>query len=312
MPSGRTLLDKPCRTIVYDGRGNRVAETDYHYDDRTATCGAISGEAHGNLTQVVRQCFGIGRNSNTSESGCSNSFPTTSYTYEAGQVKTRTDAKGTTTYTYANGFVTQIDYPQTNGVGHVERFDYDYDNSQLTSKTGQNPGQKTSYEYADRFRRPTKVVNPAGGGDTTIAYDDTPPSPFVTQTTQIDAGNSLVTVTTSDGLGRVTNTQVGSGALATTVDMTYDGLGRLRTKSNPHRSSPLPTDGITTYDYDALGRVTLVRNPDGSTVSTSYGVSTVPSSSGYCTTVTDEAQKRRTSCTDALGRLTKVIEAPSN
>jgi uncharacterized protein RhaS with RHS repeats len=94
--------------------------------------------------------------------------------------------------------------------------------------------------------------------------------------------------------------------------MTYDGLGRLRTKSNPHRSSPLPTDGITTYDYDALGRVTLVRNPDGSTVSTSYGVSTVPSSSGYCTTVTDEAQKRRTSCTDALGRLTKVIEAPSN
>ena len=40
------------------------------------------------------------------------------------------------------------------------------------------------------------------------------------------------------------------------VDTVYDGLGRVYQQTNPHRSSPSSTDGITTHDYDALGRET--------------------------------------------------------
>jgi RHS repeat-associated protein len=49
--------------------------------------------------------------------------------------------------------------------------------------------------------------------------------------------------------------------------------------------------------------VATITQPDGSTVTTAY--------SGNCTTVTDEAGKKRQSCSDGLGRLTGVYEDPS-
>src|SRR6266700_6066629 len=87
-------------------------------------------------------------------------------------------------------------------------------------------------------------------------------------------------------------------------DITYDGLGHERTKSNPHRTGSSSTDGITTYNYDALGRLTSVVQADGSPpATTTY--------SGNCKTVTDEAGKSRKSCSDTLGRLTQAFEDPS-
>ena len=56
--------------------------------------------------------------------------------------------------------------------------------------------------------------------------------------------------------------------------------------------------------YDALGRLTSILQPDGSTLTTSYA--------GNCTTANDETGKSRTSCTDGLGRLTKVFEDPND
>src|SRR5207245_1832507 len=74
------------------------------------------------------------------------------------------------------------------------------------------------------------------------------------------------------------------------------------------RSTSDPTYGITTYQYDALGRVTLVMPPDGS--QTSNNISTVYV--GNCSTVTDQAGKKRKPCSDALGRLTQVFEPDAN
>ncbi len=120
-----------------------------------------------------------------------------------------------------------------------------------------------------------------------------------------------------DGLGHVTQTQLTTDPDGqTSTDMTYDGLGRVRTQTNPHRSTSATTDGTTTNFYDALGRVCLVVPPDGtlptgSTCPTSQPSNTIFTTySGNTTTVTDQVGKSRKSVTDGLGRLTQVFEDP--
>src|SRR5258708_6863140 len=101
------------------------------------------------------------------------------------------------------------------------------------------------------------------------------------------------------------------------TDTTYDGSGLVWKRSNPHRTSALPTDGTTTFYYDAIGRTCLVVPPDGAlptgtpcasqpsnTVSTSYAGNTTP--------VTAQAGKSRKSASDAPGPLTQVFEDPAD
>jgi hypothetical protein len=78
--------------------------------------------------------------------------------------------------------------------------------------------------------------------------------------------------------------------------------------SNPYRtSSPdlvTPANAVwTTTTYDALSRVLTVSTPDNATVTTQYG--------GNMVMVTDQAQKKRITEMDALGRLTNVWEVMS-
>ena len=75
--------------------------------------------------------------------------------------------------------------------------------------------------------------------------------------------------------------------------------------SNPYYTTSDPTYGITTYSYDALNRLqgaSAVTHPDNNTVGINY--------SSNCATITDEASKGRTSCTDGLGRVNSVTEDP--
>ncbi|MBZ5554006.1 MAG: hypothetical protein LAO21_14900 [Acidobacteriia bacterium] len=107
--------------------------------------------------------------------------------------------------------------------------------------------------------------------------------------------------TVYDGLGRVSQTrQYETASNYIVVDTTYDAMGRKHSVSNPHRVTPLATDGITTYGYDALSCVRTVTAPDGSVTNSSYW--------GNQTTVWDPANKQRRNTTDALGRLTQVDE----
>ena len=92
---------------------------------------------------------------------------------------------------------------------------------------------------------------------------------------------------------------------------TYDGTGKSYQVYNPTRCSTPTTNcgtettwGLSTYTYDGLGRTTNVAEADGSAVTTSY--------SANCTTVTDEVGASRQSCADGLGRMTSVVEAPTN
>src|SRR5262249_18415998 len=82
----------------------------------------------------------------------------------------------------------------------------------------------------------------------------------------------------------------------------YDEMGRLHQRSNPYRPAS-ETPLWTTTQYDALDRIIQVTMPDANIVTTSYG--------GNQTTVTDEAGRSRRSTSDALGRLTSVLEDPN-
>jgi RHS repeat-associated protein len=325
--SSSSIFDRPSTLKVY-GNGTLMAETDYAYDGSSVS--SVSATQHddatygtsynnrGNATTTTNKCL---------QTGCSNVIATYKYD-ETGQVTSITDPCGngtcsdvtgtghTTTYSYANNFtllsggqnvnyspsgntnayLTQI----TDPLGHTANFTYDYSNGQLTASKDAN-SRSTTYVYNDVFARPTKYAYP-DGGQTTFSYNDTAPSPTATTTKLISTSNiSSTSTAVMDGLGHIVQMQLTSDPDgADYVDIAYDGIGRVKARSNPHRGSASTTDGTTNYVYDALGRTTEVDQPDGSDVETK--------NAGNCTTVNDETGTARKSCSDAMGRLTEVDE----
>jgi YD repeat-containing protein len=115
------------------------------------------------------------------------------------------------------------------------------------------------------------------------------------------AGTAFTDDTTYlDGMGRATETMTVDPFGDDYVDTSYDFANRKLSQTNPFRSTSDPTYGTTTYQYDELGRKILLANPDGSTQSWAF--------SGNVTTFTDENGNQWSRTTDALGRLTTVLE----
>src|SRR5579883_2818054 len=302
------IVDRPSTNIIYDGGGNRIAETDYP-----------SYDPNGNLLIQTTQCLAGGGT-------CSQGSSTTTYTYDShGQVLTMTDPRnGQTTYSYtdnyascggaapasspSDAYLTAIAYPQTGSINHIVNMCYDYANGLLLSSTDEN-SRVTTYAYADALDRLTQVSHP-DGGITTYSYNDALSSPSVTISAKINSVQTMTVASVMDGLAHPVQTQLTSDPQGIVyTNTTYDALGRRYKVYNPTRCSTPTTNcgestwGYTTYTYDALGRVTSVTAQDGSVTTTSY--------SGNCATTTDPAGKARKSCTDALGRLTQVFEDPS-
>jgi RHS repeat-associated protein len=317
-------------SVTITNSGGTVAETDYAYDG--ASIGSATGVQHddsnygagltnrGNPTSVTHKCI-----------GCTN--PTTTYTYDiTGQLTSMTDPKlNKTTYSFAdsptggnspgqsNAYLTQVTYPKTGSIVHQESFQYNYVFGDLTQSTDEN-GQITTYAYVDPFDRLTKSSFP-DGGITNVSYTDSPTSPSVATCELITGsagaacsaaspptgwkvGNSLM-----DGMFHSKQTQLPSDPDGEDyVDISFDGLGRNKTVSNPHRAASASTDGTSSTTYDALGRPTLVTEQDGSTVQTEYDQTCNTNTNTLGTTVIDEAGHQRTSCTDGLGRLVEVDE----
>jgi RHS repeat-associated protein len=311
-----TYLGVPQASIVYDGNGIRVAETDYIYDSSAISGAAASSHdetnygaavsvTRVNLTSITRKCF----NSVTALT-CPDAVTTFTYD-ETGQVVTTKDPlANVTSFSYqdnftdpspatnTNAYLTNITLPQT-GVAHTQTFSYAYSDGQLTSSTDQN-GQKTRYSYDDPFRRLTETDLP-DGGQTSVSYNDVGPNPNMVTTRKITSTSGTVSTSVMDGMTHTIQTQLNSDpAGADFVDTMFDGLGRPMRISNPHRGTPLTTDGVMSTKYDALGRVTQITKQDGSVSTISYA--------GSCSVVIDEAGKRRRGCTDALGRLIEVDE----
>ncbi len=331
--SNSVIIPVPSRpniVQVKNSGGTVVAETDYSYDG--AALGSVTAVQHddsnygtgltnrGNATSVTHKCI-----------GCTNAV--TSYTYDlTGQPASMTDPNGNkTTYSFAdsptggnsagqsNAYLTQVTYPKTGSIVHQESFQYNYVFGDLTQSTDQN-GQISTYQYADSFDRLTKSAFP-DGGVTNIAYTDSPTSPMVATCELITGSSGAACSATSppsgwktsvalmDGMYHTKQTQLPSDPdLDDYVDISFDGLGRKRTVSNPHRTAASSTDGTASTTYDALGRPTQVKEQDGSTVQTAYDQTCTSNTSTLGTLVTDEAGNQRRSCTDGLGRLVEVDE----
>lgn len=307
---GGKIYDRPSSVQVWANgtSGTLMSEKDYTYDNGTPSVG--------NPTKIVRRCLQSG-------SACAAGDLVTSYAYDSnGQITSKTDGRGNVTqYSYADSYsgcsgaappsspsdayLTQITYPSTNGVNHILQFCYGYDDGQLRSSTDEN-NLTTIYKYNDSLDRLTET-DYSDGGETQIAYNDTPPNPTVTTTITMNASQSIVTTDVMDGAGHEIKRQLadpeGTINLGATV---LDGVGRPYKVYNPTRCNPATTNcgestwGYTTYAYDPLGRTASITKPDGSTVSTQY--------CGFETLVTDEAQHWRRSKTDAFGRLVEVDE----
>jgi RHS repeat-associated protein len=333
-PLGATIF-QPCKTVTYDGSGNRVAETDYLYDGGTTVCGAAGSPATATVSGLPAGTHDETNYAPTStaprgnvtaklqwaNSGISS---TTTFTYdETGQVLTMTDPCGnttcsdvtgsnhTTTYSYVdsytsggtppantNAYLTKV----TNPLGQISNFSYDYSNGQLTVAKDVN-AQSTTYQYNDSLARLTQINYP-DGGQTTYTYNDTAPNPSITTSKKLDGSRSVTSVSVMDGIGHEIQTQLAGSYF---VDLTYDGLGRLYTQSNPHLSGSSASDGTTTYTYDPLGRVMQVLHPDGTSTSTTYsGRAVLSKDEGNGTT-----NVQRVSQYDAFKELISVCEVTS-
>lgn len=308
------IVNRLQTSVVYNGSGTIVAQTQYEYDNYTAgisASGAVQHDANygtgfttrGNVTAVKRW-----RSQDSS-------WMTTRFQYDdAGNVVSSTDPAGrTTTFSYADSWANTTCTPSGgNGAAYTTAITNALNQTAATSQYNSCTGtaasvtdannQVTSFTY-DSFGRLLQKTVP-GGGQTTVTYADTATPPTATTSVKLSGTSNATSEVVYDGLGRVIQSQTTSDPAGTDyVDTTYDPLGRAYTLSNPYRNKSEGTYGVTTYKYDALGRAASVVDPDGNTVTTSY--------SGNCATVSDEQGKQKENCSDALGRLTGVTEDPS-
>jgi len=179
-------------------------------------------------------------------------------------------------------------------------FTYNIDKGLMLTSTDEN-SQVTSYVY-DNMNRTVSVSEPANSVTTvqvtaSSAYADDLLSPMVTHSNT--GANSLVTVSTFDGLGRTLQVDTRNNTtLVSTAKYGYNSSGQRILASNPF--GPSETQINTTFAYDGVGRVTTVTPPSGGVTQYTY--------SGNSVIVTDPAGKQRKSYTDAFGRLVEVDE----
>jgi RHS repeat-associated protein len=324
------IRNLPTQQSVYDASGAERARTTYEYDnysydtnhaglvDRPGITGLDSGfttsyGTRGNSTRVSRWNLSTGASINTYAQ------------YDiAGNAVKGIDGRGlvsqvqySSTYQYAYPTHTISPTPDTgNNFCSTTPLEtttaYDFSTGLVNSVTDAN-GQSASVQYNDALDRPTTVLRPDGGRTTYNYVDVHQCGPYVETRTLLDtSGRETDDYVFFDGLGRSKRAFKYDGQDTSnpylTTDTQYDSLGRVRRVSNPYRSSGCtsainPSGNWTTTAYDALGRVSTVTTPDSAQAITTY--------SGNQVTAQDPKGKTRRSVTDALGRLTQVVEDPN-
>jgi RHS repeat-associated protein len=304
------FLDIPSSIVRTDGSGNWASQTGYGYD------GA------GNQTSISRYL-----------SNSSSLTSTTQYNSQ-GMPTLITDPRGHKTsissYQCSGAFPQTVvtPYGSTTTVVETTTYGYDCTTGEMTSKTDPN-NQITSYSYNDPLNRLKGVAYP-DGGSLGINYSDSQSGslPYVTTSQATgEAAGPINNQTDYDGLGRPIHQILTSDTSgADFVDTTYDLLGRVHSVSNPHRSTPVPTEDGTTYStYDALGRKVIQTRPGGSTQQWCYGgmilngqtdctasnTANATGKSQYWIDFFDETARHSQNTTDPLGRLTTAME-PDN
>lgn len=331
------ISDRPSQVKVMD-HGTLIKETDFGYDESAlsgvatplighddANYGPTSTNSRGNVTSVRQRCFGASQ-------PCSDSLTTIAYD-QTGKPTSSTDARNYTTYySYAdsytsdggspsantNTYLTKITKPPTNGVQHIQKFQYSLNQGVLRFITDEN-GNTSQFTYPDPWNR-VKTKNYPDGGSISINYNDAGPTPSIVTTVATgEASGPNVTTQWMDAMGHPIQTQRSSGPGETiSTDVTYDGMGLTYTISNPYMNSDT-THGITTMTYDAIGNKVIQTQPDNSFLQWCYnGIASAGQSNctanksamatGTWVDYSDEVGNHWQQVSDALGRLTAVIE----
>jgi RHS repeat-associated protein len=307
------VLGPVTQETVYNGAGTKIEQTTNTYDGTTLQSSGVTMHHNtvanpgyrGNLTLVQNWLNTTGAQVTTKQT----SYFDTGMPYQSKDLK-----NNPTTYAYDSAYdgayLTQTQFPGTgNSITHSISGAYDFNTGKLTSFTDQN-GQISTYGYDSLWR--VYSASFPDGGSVGVTYTDSNPVQ-ITKTVAVNSTLNKWFNTIFDGLGRISQTQMKDpdctiGSALVKVDRAY-GFDTTQnttysTVTTPYCDTPGTIYGLSTRsDADALGRPIKVTQTDGSTVTTSY--------SANCTTVTDEANKSRQSCTDGLGRMTGVWEDPS-
>ncbi len=219
------ILDRPYKVQVIDSDGVTVdAGVTYLYDSVA------------NLTDYQQWLNNTG-----------SSYLDTHHGYDGyGNITSTIDPAGNppTNYSYTDNFavgcpgvnassayLTQITYPST-GVAHIEKFSYNCPSGKLASSIDQN-SVPTYYQYNDARSRLTEI-DYFNTGFKRYSYNDSAPSPSVTETSAITSGQQKIQTSIQDGLGHVVETDLNSDPEGTDIVKTaYDGLGLKWTQTNP-------------------------------------------------------------------------------
>ena len=312
------ITDIPSSITVYGSGGccsSPIAQTTYTYDSTSlsTTSGSLGHSVFG-LSDHDDTDYGSamtvrGNPTVIQQMTAQGSLTTTKTNHYniLGEIVSSVDGDGnTTTFDYTDSWndsscisSSVFAYPTTitNAKSQVSETTYNSCDGSIASSKDQNDINAsragTVYTY-DGLQRVTSLSYPDGGAVST-GYGGSAVPEVITATVAASPSPSQVSSTTLDGLGRAVTAVAANGATVTT---TYDSRGRVHTVSNPYFST---AGGVTTYDYDALNRITKQLNSDGVSSQT-WGYS------GGTLTYTNEngSQWQRTS--DALGRLTQVVE----
>lgn len=342
----RNLLHLPSSTRVRDASSLVRARTEVRYDEASFpvfTYGAVTGWAdpqttvRGNPTTRRRwlDTTGAWLETHSRYDQCGNvrktwdaNDLTLANPSQMDYTDSFSDGFGRNTYAYPTSVTTAAPNPAAipNPAGGLD-FDagtfgsttgltsasvYDFKTGRVARTTDAN-GETTEYDYNDPLNRLKRIDRP-DGGRTSYFYADTHPCGALIETrTLLDAsGREVSSWQFFDKLGRPHLSESWDGQDAASpylrVDTRYDSMGRVSKVSNSYRTAgcgatPNPSERWTTTAYDALGRVTTVTTPDGAAVTTAYAANSM--------TVTDQKVRKRSSVTDALGRMTRVVEDPT-
>lgn len=227
-------------------------------------------------------------------------------------------AEGTATFAFPTRTLT----PDPDGGGSLTRLEsktkYDFRTGKVVSATDAN-NATTTLSYKDESNKSDplnrlRMITQPDGGWTRYDYGNDIGNLFLRTRTAIDASSNTDAYQYFDGLGRSTRAFSYDGSAPERAwvasDTVYDNMMRANKVSNPYFVQTLGGSiddrsiNWTETDYDALGRAESVTTPDGARTVTLFP--------GNKTIIIDQTGKKRSSLTDGLGRLRKVIEAPGS
>lgn len=320
------LFDLVSQSTTYDGNNNQVAQATYGYDE-TARVNSGIAALGGQMTTPLYSVYGhLTSATKWLNVGGNNPKTTTSY-YDTGEAYQVTDPLGYTTSIYyctegkggsptsipcgASTYLGALPTVVSNVLGQQTSFTYRTDTGQLLTTT--DPNQKTTINsYTNVVTGEQDTLNRLGtityadNGQTTIQYNDSGQI-GVTVSQKMNSSASKTVQAVVDGLGRESETISYDPSGNVYTYQTYDALGRMYQAWNPTHCSPPTTNcgesswGYTTNQYDALGRI--ITKTDSDLTNTQHW-----SYAGNLVTFTDENSNKWTRTTDALGRLTQVLE----